>query len=307
MPKLDAVTLRQLRALAAVAETGSLAAAGERLGLTPPAVHAQIRNLETALSVPMLQRAPAGAGSVSTPEAELALEAGRRIEVALGRCVEQIAAVKAGRSGRVTLGVVSTAKYFAPRLVATLKRQSPGVEVVLRESNRGGVVADLERQAVDLAIMGRPPRQPVVAASPIGPHPHGLIAPPDHPLAGLDRVEIGQVLREPMIAREVGSGTRILMTRYLDAQAPGQAYDLVEMGSNETIKQAVMAGLGLAFISLHTVTEELRSGRLVALRAPGLPLMRQWFLVHSADHPLSPAARALAERIEALRGAFLPA
>lgn len=307
MPKLDAVTLRQLRALAAVAETGSLAAAGERLGLTPPAVHAQIRNLETALSVPMLQRAPTGAGSVPTPEAELALEAGRRIEVALGRCVEQIAAVKAGHSGRVTLGVVSTAKYFAPRLVATLKRQSPGVEVVLRESNRGGVVADLERQAVDLAIMGRPPRQPVVAASPIGPHPHGLIAPPDHPLAGLDRVEIEQILREPMIAREVGSGTRILMTRYLDAQAPGQAYDLVEMGSNETIKQAVMAGLGLAFISLHTATEELRSGRLVALRAPGLPLMRQWFLVHSADHPLSPAARALAERIEALRGAFLPA
>lgn len=307
MPKLDAVTLRQLRALAAVAETGSLAAAGERLGLTPPAVHAQIRNLETALSVPMLQRAPAGAGSVPTPEAELALEAGRRIEVALGRCVEQIAAVKAGRSGRVTLGVVSTAKYFAPRLVATLKRQSPGVEVALRESNRGGVVADLERQAVDLAIMGRPPRQPVVAASPIGPHPHGLIAPPDHPLAGLDRVEIGQVLREPMIAREVGSGTRILMTRYLDAQAPGQAYDLVEMGSNETIKQAVMAGLGLAFISLHTATEELRSGRLVALRAPGLPLVRQWFLVHPADQPLSPAARALAERIEALQGAFLPA
>ncbi len=307
MPKLDAVTLRQLRALAAVAETGSLAAAGERLGLTPPAVHAQIRNLETALSVPMLQRAPTGAGSVPTPEAELALEAGRRIEVALGRCVEQIAAVKAGHSGRVTLGVVSTAKYFAPRLVATLKRQSPGVEVVLREANRGGVVADLERQAVDLAIMGRPPRQPAVAASPIGPHPHGLIAPPDHPLAGLDRVEIEQVLREPMIAREVGSGTRILMTRYLDAQAPGQAYDLVEMGSNETIKQAVMAGLGLAFISLHTATEELRSGRLVALRAPGLPLVRQWFLVHSADQPLSPAARALAERIEALRGAFLPA
>lgn len=307
MPKLDAVTLRQLRALAAVAETGSIAAAGERLGLTPPAVHAQIRNLETALSVPMLQRAPTGLGSAPTPEAELALEAGRRIEVALGRCVEQIAAVKAGHSGRVTLGVVSTAKYFAPRLVATLKRQSPGVEVVLRESNRGGVVADLERQAVDLAIMGRPPRQPVVAASPIGPHPHGLIAPPDHPLAGLERVEIEQVLREPMIAREVGSGTRILMTRYLDAQAPGQAYDLVEMGSNETIKQAVMAGLGLAFISLHTATEELRSGRLAALRAPGLPLVRQWFLVHPADQPLSPAARALAERIEALGGAFLPA
>lgn len=306
MPKRDAVTLRQLRALAAVAETGSLAAAAERLGLTAPAVHAQIRNLEVALSVPMLQRAPSGAGSVATPEGQLALEAARRIDVALSGCVAQIAAVKAGHAGRVTLGVVSTAKYFAPRLVATLKRLSPEVEVALREANRGGVIADLDRQAVDLAIMGRPPRQPEVAAVPLGPHPHGLIAPPDHPLAARAEVAIEEALREPMITREVGSGTRILMTRYLDAQAPGRAFDLIEMGSNETIKQAVMAGLGLAFLSLHTVTEELRSGRLVALRAPGLPLLRQWFLVHPLHQPLSPAARAVAERIEGLRGSFLP-
>jgi DNA-binding transcriptional LysR family regulator len=296
MPKRDAVTLRQLRALAAVAETGSLAAAAERLGLTAPAVHAQIRNLEVALSVPMLQRAPSGTGSVATPEGQLALEAARRIDVALSGCVAQIAAVKAGHAGRVTLGVVSTAKYFAPRLVATLKRLSPEVEVALREANRGGVIADLDRQAIDLAIMGRPPR----------PHPHGLIAPPDHPLAARAEVAIEEALREPMITREVGSGTRILMTRYLDAQAPGQAFELIEMGSNETIKQAVMAGLGLAFLSLHTVTEELRSGRLVALRAPGLPLLRQWFLVHPLHQPLSPAARAVAERIEGLRGSFLP-
>jgi DNA-binding transcriptional LysR family regulator len=306
MPRLDAVTFRQLRALAAVAETGSIAAAAERLSLTPPAVHAQIRNLEAALSVPMLQRAPSGAGSAPTPEAELALEAARRVEIALTRCVEQIAAVKAGRAGRVTLGVVSTAKYFAPRLVATLKRLSPDVEVALREANRGGVIADLERQAVDLAIMGRPPRLPEVSATPIGPHPHGLIAPPDHPLASRAQVAIEEVLRDTMITREVGSGTRILTTRYLDAQAPGQVYDLIEMGSNETIKQAVMAGLGLAFLSLHTVTEELRSGRLVALKAPGLPLLRQWFLVHPLHQPLSPAARAVAERIEALQGSFLP-
>ena len=160
MPRLDAITLRQLRSLVAVAETGSIAAAAERLHLTAPAVHAQIRNLEAALAVPMLRRSETGAGSAPTAEAGAALEAARRIEIALARCVAQIAAVKAGHAGRVTLGVVSTAKYFAPRLVATLKRLSPDIEIVLREANREGVIADLERHAVDLAVMGRPPDIP---------------------------------------------------------------------------------------------------------------------------------------------------
>lgn len=155
MPRLDAITLRQLRALSAVAETGSLSAAAEALGLSPPAIHAQIRNLENALAVPLLQRSSAVAGSQPTAEAQLVLEAARRVEITLGQCVAQIAALKAGHAGRVTLGVVSTAKYFAPALVARLKRLCPDIEVALRKSNREGVVADLERSVIDLAIMGR--------------------------------------------------------------------------------------------------------------------------------------------------------
>ena len=304
MPRLDAITLRQLRALAAVAETGSIAAAADRLGLTPPAVHAQIRNLETALASPMLRRAETGPGSAPTPEAEVALEAARRIEIALASCIAQVGALKAGHAGRVTLGV---AKYFAPRLVATLKREMPGIEVILREANREGVVADLERQAIDLAIMGRPPRQPEVAATPVGPHPHGLVAPPGHRLAGRETVAIEEMVDETLITREQGSGTRILMTRYLDGRAEGRVFDLVEMGSNETIKQAVMAGLGLAFLSLHTVMDELRSGRLVLVQAPGLPLVRHWFLVHPLHATLGPAAAAVQARIIALDGSFQPA
>ena len=307
MPRLDVITLRQLRALAAVAETGSIAAAADRLGLTPPAVHAQIRNLEAALASPMLRRAETGPGSAPTPEAEVALEAARRIEIALAQCVAQVGALKAGHAGRVTLGVVSTAKYFAPRLVATLKREMPGVEVILREANREGVVADLERQAIDLAIMGRPPRQPEVAATPVGPHPHGLVAPPGEAVAGREEVAIEELFDETMITREQGSGTRILMTRYLDGRAEGRVFDLVEMGSNETIKQAVMAGLGLAFLSLHTVMDELRAGRLELVHAPGLPLVRHWFLVHPLHATLGPAAAAVQARIIALDGSFLPA
>lgn len=305
MPRLDAVTLRQLRALAAVAETGSIAGGAERLGLTPPAVHSQIRNLESALSVPLLQRVAATSGSQPTAEAALVLEAARRIEIALEHCVTQIAALKAGHAGRVTLGVVSTGKYFAPRLVAHLKSECPGIEITLREANRGGIIDDLERHAVDLTIMGRPPRQPEVEATVLGPHPHGLVAPPDHRLVGRV-VHIEDLLDEPMISREEGSGTRILMTRYLGAHAEGREFDLTVMGSNETIKQAVMAGLGLAFLSLHTVDDELRQGRLVALDAPGLPLIRQWFLVRPRSMTLSPAAARVHDRIIALAPGFLP-
>lgn len=305
MPRPEAVTLRQLRSLTAVAETGSITQARERLGLTPSAVHAQIRNLETALSVPLLRRAASGGGSEPTAEALTVLDTARRIEAMLERCAAQIVAAKDGHAGRVTLGVVSTAKYFAPRLVMQLRTLCPEVEIVLSESNREGVVAGLDRQAIDLAIMGRPPRHPEVAATLIGPHPHGLVAPPDHPLAGR-HAWIDDLLEETMITREEGSGTRILMTRYLDSQAEGRVFDLVQMGSNETIKQAVMAGLGLAFLSLHTVTDELRAGRLALVHAPGLPLVRHWFLVHALHSPLSPAALRTQERILGLKGSFLP-
>lgn len=306
MLRLDAITLRQLRALEAVADAGSITGAAQAIGLTPPAVHAQIRNLEAALEATLLQRSAAGAGSELTPEAAPVLEAARRIAILLQTCAAEIQALQRGSAGHVTLGVVSTAKYFAPRLVARLKALCPGVEVALRVGNREATIADLERQAVDLAVMGRPPRVPAVAATILGDHPHGLIAPPDHPLAGSGPVSPEALLRETMITREEGSGTRILMTRYLDSAAGGRVFDLVEMGSNETIKQAVMAGLGLAFLSLHTVTEELRHGRLVLLEAPGLPIVRQWFLVHPVDRPLTPAARTIHDLVVGLEGSYLP-
>ncbi len=306
MSRIDALTLRQMRALAAVGRTGSLAAAGESLGLTAPAVHAQLRALEGVLGVALLQRRADSAGSTPTPEGEIALEAGRRIDEILRRLAADLEARAQGKTGRVTLGVVSTGKYFAPRLVARLRKILPEIDIALRESNRERLISGLERHELDLAIMGRPPRQPPVEADPLGQHPHGLIAPPDHPLAQAQGANVEDLLRETMISREQGSGTRILMTRYLDSLADGRLFDLIEMGSNESIKQAVMAGLGLAFLSLHTVTEELRQGRLALVRAPGLPLVRQWFLVRPLDAPPDSAVTRVRAEILGLKGAFLP-
>lgn len=306
MPRADAITLRQLRSLAAVAQLGSMTAAGKDLGLTASAIHSQIRVLEDAVGAPLLQRHADGSGSGLTQAGAVLLEGAARIDVALTQSLGRIAALQAGKEGRVVLGVVSTAKYFAPRLVQALRRLHPEIEVSLQVGNREETLRDLAQMRFDLTIMGRPPRVPPVEAQLIGPNPHGLIAPARHPLTGQHALSAADLAGETFLSREEGSGTRILMTRYLDRLGDGAPFDLVEMGSNETIKQAVMAGLGIAFLSLHTVADEMRSGALVALDAPGLPIERHWFLVRNLDQPELPAARELAKTILGLKGSFLP-
>ena len=306
MPRMDAVTLKQLRALKAVAETGSMTAAGSVLGLTTPAIHSQIKGLEGAVGRALLTRGGEGGGFVATADGAAVLKAAERVDAVLSQVAEELRALGSGRSGLVRLGTVSTAKYFAPRLVRVLKDACPEIEVRLQDGNREAVIADLDRGAVDLAVMGRPPRVPLVEAVPLGPHPHGIVLPPGHPLAGAEGFDPARLMQEVFLAREPGSGTRILMERFLDRLAEGEAPRRIEMNSNETIKQAVMAGLGVAFLSLHTVCDELTSGRLTLLRGPGLPVMRHWYLVTPAEQPPSAAARRVAEEIAALNGTFLP-
>lgn len=306
MATWTSLTLKQIRALMAVHETGSITAAAQALNLTPPAIHLQIKNLESTLQAPLLQRSSDTAGSELTEAGRVLVRSGERIAVVLSQSVAEIAALQRGQRGRITLGVVSTGKYFAPFLVKKLKADLPDIDVDFRIGNRSEIIDDLDRHAIDLAIMGRPPRQPLVVADVLGPHPHGLVVAPDHPLAGKTGVTSADLADETFLAREEGSGTRILMTRYLDRIGEGRSFDLVEMNSNETIKQAVMAGLGIALISLDTTMDEIRAGRLVEVRAPGLPIMRQWFLVRPLDKAESPAAAVFRKAILALGGTFLP-
>ena len=306
MIRLDAITLKQLRALKAVASGGSLTAAAGAMGQTTPAIHSQIKNLETALGVPALHRSGEGGRMQLTGEGEELLRAADRVEGILSQAAAQIRARSAGRAGHVALSVVSTAKYFAPRLVRILAERCPEIEVSLRVGNREAVIADLDRGRCELAIMGRPPREPSVDAVPLGPHPHGVVLPPDHPLAGADGHDPDALLRETFLSREPGSGTRVLMQRFLDRLEAGQPARIIEMDSNETIKQAVLAGLGVAFLSLHTVDDELRTGRLALLSGPHLPVMRHWYLVSPMALPPGPVAARIATEIGALSGSFLP-
>lgn len=297
-------SLRQLRALGAVARTGGVGAAAEALSVTPPAVAQQLRLLEDALGgVPLFERTPAGARP--TDAGREALSALGRVEAALADCAAAVEALRGMEGGRVAVGVVSTAKYFAPFALAAFGRAHPKVEMRLLVGNRQQTVAALEAFDLDVAVMGYPPEHFAVERAVIGDHPHVIIAPPDHPLARRRGVPLRDAAREPFLLREPGSGTRDLMRR-LFAAADLPAGPRMEIGSNETIKQAVMAGMGVALLSAHTIAAEVRDGRLAVLDVEGLPVVRQWFAVRRAEKRLLPAAQALWDHLARTGALFLP-
>jgi molybdate transport repressor ModE-like protein len=284
------LTIRQLRALSAVQEAGSITAAANRLNLTQPAVTLQLRNLQALAGLPLIQRT--GDGMALTDAGAHVLALVERIEAALKDC-EQSLDLIAGRSGgRVSMGAVSTAKYFVPFAIAAFSRRFPKIEVMLKIGNREEIRDALRGYDLDIAVMGRPPADVEVEMRPLGRHPHFIIAAADHRLARRRHVETSELTNETFIIREHGSGTRMLMEEFFQRLRLTPKIGMA-MESNETIKQAVMAGLGIAFISQHTVFHELEDGRLVVLKVRGLPIVRQWHAIRRADKVLLPPAQAM--------------
>ncbi len=305
MQRLNGLTFRQLRALQALSETGRITQAAEILHLTPPAVHTQLKTLEDNMRCAMFHRNGTG-GFELTTEGRVLLQAQIQSNEVLSGAMREIDAIRRGLAGTVTLGVVSTGKYFAPSLVADIKRSHPNIDICLNIGNRDQTIASLRNNALDLVIMGRPANQPATDEIILGDHPHVIILPPGHQLANRDNISPEEILSHPIIRRETGSGTRILTTRYLDHIAPGSLYETMEVDSNETIKQAVMAGLGIALISAHTVVEELKTGRLVLLRRPDLPIIRKWYLLTPKDKKPTGATSAIVDFIVKQNGEYLP-
>ncbi|PKQ11966.1 MAG: LysR family transcriptional regulator [Alphaproteobacteria bacterium HGW-Alphaproteobacteria-1] len=301
-----AITLKQLRTLLSVAEHRSLTGAAAALHQTTPAIHSQIRKLEDLVGRPLLMRDRDGAGYALSPSGEAMARAARRIEANLSQAADDLRAIATGFQGHVRLSTVSTAQYFAPVLVRMLRDALPEIEVGLHVGNRRDVIAELDQGRTDLAVMGRPPRAPLVQSEPLGAHPHGILLPPGHRLAGQDGFDPVELLEETFLVREEGSGTRALMMRYLDRLSEGASPPMIELNSNESIKQAVIAGLGIAFLSLHTARDDLASGRLMLLRGMGLPVMRQWYLVRPVGGPPTIASDQVARAITGFAGAYFP-
>lgn len=284
------VSIRQLQIFATVARHLSFARAAEELHLSPPAVSMQVSDLESTLEVPLFERT--GRRIALTTAGEYFLVHARRLLANLKDAEDTIARLKGVQTGRLTIGVLSTAKYFMPRLLAGFLREHPGVDLKLEVGNRQSLSELLARNELDLAVMGTPPRELELRVEPFAAHPLGVIAAPEHPLAALPHIPPALLDREPFLVREPGSGTRAAMERYF-ADVRLKPPVVMTMTSNETIKQAVIANMGISFLSLHTTGLEVDSGLIKVLDVDGLPLVRRWQIVHVRAKLLSPAAEAL--------------
>jgi LysR family transcriptional regulator, low CO2-responsive transcriptional regulator len=288
------ITLRHLRIFETVSRCGSISRAATELHLTQPAVSMQMKQLEEQIGLPVLEQ---------VGKRMFLTEAGRELqrharEIA-ARMVDLNAAMDEFRGlerGLLRLAVVSTANYFLPGLLVDFNRRYPGVRVKLEVANREFVLSALADNNTDLAITGRPPDRLDVVAQHFMDNPLVVIAAPTHPLAALEVVPLRRVAEETLVVREPGSGTRAAMERHFEAQRLACRAGC-EFGTNEALKQAVRAGLGLGVVSAQTIELELQSRCLVVLPVEGFPIVRQWYVLHRTHKRLSGAARTFREML----------
>jgi LysR family transcriptional regulator, low CO2-responsive transcriptional regulator len=297
------VTLRQLRVFSSVARHLSFARAADELHLSPPAVSMQVKELEHQVGLPLFDRS-GRAVSLTTVGENLLLHA-RRVLAVMKDAEDVLANLRGLEGGQLSVGMVSTAKYFLPRLLTRFRAEHPRIELRLQVgNNREQLVALMQSNEVELAIMGRPPREMATRAEPFAVHPHVLVTATDHPLAGRARIAAGELAREGFIVREPGSGTRAALDEFAQAHRIELPVVMV-MDSNEAIKQAVMAGMGVSLLSLHTLGLEVQHGLIATPAVEGLPVMRRWHVVHKLAKTLSPAAQALRQFVLERGEAFL--
>ena len=283
-------TLRQLDTFLEVVRTGSVSRAADNLHVTQPAVSMQLRQLEDSLGIPLLE---AVGRQVRLTDAGREVEQCAAAAIARLKELDDLVAGHLGlKKGKVALAVVSTAKYFMPMLLVRFRAMFPDIAISLQIHNRESILKLLARNEVDLIIMGRVPDNMDCCSAEFATNPMGIICAPGHPLSRRRGADMSVLQGQQFVVREQGSGTRSTMQQLFDAH--GIVPDIVmEMPSNETIKQAVMAGMGMSFLSLRTVRNELAAGHLALVDIVGLPVVRQWYVTHLNAKRLSPAADAL--------------
>jgi LysR family transcriptional regulator, low CO2-responsive transcriptional regulator len=284
------ISLRQIRVFTAVAQQKSFTRAARELHLTQPAVSQQLKLLEAEVGLPLFEHL--NRGIHLTDAGEELLRYAQQINEVIRTASESFAAMRGLKRGVLKLGAVSTAKYFTPSLLSVFRTEFPHVIIKFTVGNREEIIRQIANNEIDLVIMGRPPKELVTTAEPFAKHPLVIIAAPDHPLANAKRkIPLKQLSSENFVIREQGSGTRASMEHVFKERGVNYSASM-EVSSNETIKQAVMAGMGISFISKHTVSLELAAGKLVTLNISGLPLLRDWYVIHLRDKRLSPITAA---------------
>lgn len=295
-------TIRQLQIFSVAASHLSFARAAEKLHLTHAAISLQIKQLEDVSGTLLFERI--GKRVFLTEAGEILLAHTRQILQSLKEADEALLALKGLKGGRIAVAVASTAEYFAPGLLAEFRKAQADVRLRLLIDNRATVSRLLANNEVDLAIMGRPPADLDAIAIAFAPHPLVIVAGREHPLVGAPGLAVEDLADETLIVREAGSGTRSAMEEFFHEHAIRPRIGM-EMASNEAIKQAVVAGLGISFISAHTLGLELAAGRLHVLDVEGTPVMRRWHIVRHKSKHLTPALGAFWEFVIGCAPAYL--
>ncbi|KDR30412.1 MULTISPECIES: LysR family transcriptional regulator [Caballeronia] len=282
-------TLRQLKIFETVARRLSFSRAAEELYLTQPAVSTQVKQLEEHAGLPLFEQL--GKKIYLTPAGNEMLHYSRAILEQFREADDAMARLKGIAGGTLNVAVISAGDYFFPRLLAAFTQRNTDVRLNLAVHNREELLHQLSDNLTDLAVMVRPPRDMDTVNVSFAPHPYVIVAPPDHPLVGRRNLPLEALADEPFIVRERGSDTWNSMEEGFGGRLPNLNVAM-EITSTETIKQAVIAGMGLSFLSAHTISMELQVGKLAVLDIEGFPVMLNWFVVHRNNKRLPPVALA---------------
>jgi len=292
---LQNVTLHQLRVFEAVARHKSFTRAAEELFLTQPTVSMQVKQLTRSVGLPLFEQL--GKRLYLTDTGQALFKTCQETFERLAQFEMTLADMRGLKHGYLRLAVVTTAKYFAPRLLGPFCQRYPGIEVSLKVTNHEYLLERLSNNEDDLYIMSQPPTHREVESHPFVDNPLVVLAPWSHPLAGKKQIPLTDLAQEPFIMREAGSGTRAaVQKRFREQEVP--IHVKLELGSNEAIKQAIVGGLGISVLSLHTLALVVPSHQLAILDVQGFPIRLHWHLAYSAGKQLSVVASAFLDYLQ---------
>lgn len=286
------VSLRQLQVFEAIARLGSFTRAAEELHLTQPTVSMQTTKLAETIGLPLFEQV--GRKAILTEAGRSLNETCREIFTSLANLEMAVSDIQGLKRGQLRLAVMTTAQYIMPRVLGEFCKKYPGIEVALEVTNREQTLERLAANLDDLYILGRQPDDSDIETHPFAPNPLVVMAGRDHPLVGKKRIPLARILEEPVILRERGSGSRDAALRLLSSGG-GTPKVRMELGSNEAIKQAIVADLGISVLSLHTLTLEGTDGPIAVLDVEGFPIERQWYVAWPHGKSLSIVARTFFE------------
>lgn len=286
------LTLRQLQIFEATVRLGSYTRAAEELFLTQPTVSMQIKKLTETVGLPLFEHIERKISPTEVGQ-ELYRACMGMFDI-VDNLDSSIASFKGLKRGRLRLGVITTAKYFIPEILGGFCHEYPEIDISLKVTNRDRILERINQGEDDLYVLGQMPNESALESISFAPNPMVVVAQKDHPLTRERNITLERLAQEPLILREPGSGIRDITMRLFREKGLHPKVRL-ELGSNEAIKHAVVGGLGVALLSLHTFSLEGAAGPVALLDVEGFPVQRQWYLVYPKERNLTLIATAFLE------------